>query len=264
MIKNKDIFNINKVAIPFTKNELSSVIHQTVTNGYVSTTYDNLIQTLNDIARATEYPVIVNPNEIFTSSNNPLMRNDVLIRVEGMQTYAEFVNNVIKDDEDGSWTNFITYTEIFKDEIKKLKCITYKKFLWNYHNIDTWFTQKNIGLIDDDKNTLTYDFATFKERVMDTDDYMAFIDCCNSEDVSRAINFMVKKGCELLKKYKVELNNHISTDNKRQLTVNLKNPIVTKIFLQSSAASRCRKDWPRIKFTVLDKKSFDTIGIWEG
>ena len=107
-------------------------------------------------------------------------------------------------------------------------------------------------------------FSRRSEVITGRKENVFHIDCCNSEDVSRAINFMVKKGCELLKKYKVELNNHISTDNKRQLTVNLKNPIVTKIFLQSSAASRCRKDWPRIKFTVLDKKSFDTIGIWEG
>ena len=55
------------------------------------------------------------------------MRNDVLIRVEGMQTYAEFVNNVIKDDEDGSWTNFITYTEIFKELNKVIKGIFHKE-----------------------------------------------------------------------------------------------------------------------------------------
>ena len=264
MIKNKDIFNINKVAIPFTRNELSSVINQMVTNGYVSTTYDNLIETLEDIARATEYPVVINPSEIFTSSNNPLIRNDVLIRVEGMQTYAEFVNNVIQGDEEGSWTNFITYSELFKDEIKKLKCTAYKKFLWNYHNIDTWFNEKNVALLDDDKNMLSLDFPTFKERILMTDDYISFIECCKVEDIDRAVKYMVKNGCMLLQKYKVELNNHISNDNKRQVSVNLKNPIVTKIFLQQSAAARCKKDWPKIKFTTLDKKSFDSSGIWEG
>ena len=66
MITNKEIFNINKVAIPFTKKELESVINQTVTNGYVSTTYEMLIQTLDEISRAKEFPVILNPNEIFS------------------------------------------------------------------------------------------------------------------------------------------------------------------------------------------------------
>lgn len=263
MITNKEIFNINKVAIPFTKKELESVINQTVTNGYVSTTYEMLIQTLDEISRAKEFPVILNPNEIFKSSNNPLIRDDVLIRVEGMQTYSEFIDNVIQDDEDTTWTNFMTYSELFKDEIKKVKTLAYKKFLWNYHNVDTWFSENDIGLIDDDKNTLVGDFTTFKERVLLTDDFKSFIDSCKTEDVENAIKFIIKNGCILLKKYKVELNNHISTDNKRQPLVMLKNPIITKIFLQSSAASRCKKDWPKLKFTTLDKKSFDTIGIWE-
>ena len=263
MITNKDIFNINKVAIPFTKKELENVINQTVTNGYVSTTYDNLIQTLEEIARSKEFPVILNPNEIFKSSNNPLIRDDVLIRVEGMQTYAEFVDNVIQDADGYAWTNFMTYSEVFKDDIKKLKTLAYKKFLWNYHNIDTWFSEHNIGLIDDEKNNLVGDFELFKERVLMSDDYETFIECCKTEDVENAVKFVIKNGCALLKKYKVELNNHISIDNKRQTTVMLKNPIITKILLQSSAASRCKKDWPKIKFTTLDKKSFDTIGIWE-
>lgn len=263
MITNKTVFNINRVAIPFSKKELESVINQNVVNGYISTTYDNLIQTLEDISRSKEYPVILNPNEIFTSSNNPLIRNDVLIRVEGLQSYSEFINNVIRDGEDGYWTDFMTYSELFKDEIKKVKLLAYKKFLWNYHNIDEWFTTKNIGLIDDDKNMLVTDFQTFKKRVLLTDDYKSFIDACKTEDISNAVKYIIKKGCEVLRKYKVELNNHIAIDNKRQTNIILKNPIITKIFLQSSAASRCKKDWPRIKFTTLDKKSFDTIGIWE-
>ena len=105
--------------------------------------------------------------------------------------------------------------------------------------------------------------TTFKERVLLTDDFKSFIDSCKTEDVENAIKFIIKNGCILLKKYKVELNNHISTDNKRQPLVMLKNPIITKIFLQSSAAARCKKDWPKLRFTTLDKKSFDTIGIWE-
>lgn len=263
MITNIEIFNINKVAIPFTKKELENVINQTVTDGYVSTNYDNLVQTLEEISRAKEYPVLINPNEIFTSSNNPLIKNDVLIRVEGMQTYFEFINNVIKGDDDFAWTNFITYSEIFKDEVKKIKTLAYKKFLWNYHNIDTWFTENNIGLLSDDKNALTTDFQMFKERVLASGDYESFIACCKTEDIDNAVKYIIHCGCSLLRKYKVELNTHINTDNKRQATVVLKNPIITKIFLQPSVAQRCKKDWPKIKFTTLDKKSFDTIGIWE-
>lgn len=263
MISNKDTFNINQVAIPFTKQDFNDIVPSFVKNGYIPITYDQLIETMEEISIATQYSVTVNPNSIFASSNNPLERTDVIIQVEGTQTYTEFVDNVVKNTEDYTWTNFITYSETFKDEIKNMKCQAYKKYLWNYHNIDTWFSEKNIGLLDSDKNLLVTDFETFKDRVLNTDDYNSFIDCCKEEDVKKAITFIVKAGIQLLKKYKVELNSHINNDNKRQEKIVIKNPIISKIFMLPSAATKCRKDWPRIRFVTLDKKSFDALGVWD-
>ena len=131
MISNKETFNINQVAIPFTKKDFESVISTTVKNGYIATTYDKLIETLETISRATEYSVTLNPTSIFMSSSNPLESADVIIRVEGIQTHIEFINNVIKNTENYTWTNFLTYSELFKEEIKNIKCTAYKKFLCN-------------------------------------------------------------------------------------------------------------------------------------
>ena len=264
MISNKETFNINQVVIPFTKQDFDNVISSHVKNGYIPVVYDELIETLENICKATEYSVTINPNTIFASSNNPLERCDVLIKVEGIQTYNEFIDNVVKNTEDYTWTNFITYSENFKDEIKNMKCHAYKKYLWNYHNIDTWFSEKNIGLLDSDKNILVTDFMEFKNKVLDSDDYISFIDCCKEEDIKQAINYIIKAGSIILKKYKVELNSHINNDNKRQEKIVIKNPLITKIYMLPTAATKCRKDWPKIKFVTLDKKSFDTIGIWEG
>lgn len=263
MISNKETFNINKVAIPFTKGDLEKVIATTVKNGYIATTYDNLIDTLETVSRANEYVVTLNPSTIYLSANNPLEKNDVLIRVEGTQTYSEFINNVIHNTEDYTWTNFLTYSELFKDEIRNVKCLAYKKFLWNYHNIDNWFSENNIGLVSDNKSMLINDFEYFKTHVLETGDFESFIDCCKDKDIDLAISFVIRAGVQVLKKYKVELNRHISNDNKRQEQIVLKNPIINKIFMQPSAAAKCRKDWPKIKFTVLDKKSFDSISVWE-
>lgn len=263
MISNKETFNINQVAIPFTKKDFESVISTTVKNGYIATTYDKLIETLETISRATEYSVTLNPTSIFMSSSNPLESADVIIRVEGIQTHIEFINNVIKNTENYTWTNFLTYSELFKEEIKNIKCTAYKKFLWNYHNIDSWFSTKNIGLLNSDKNTLITDFNLFKEHVLNTSDYEQFIDCCKDKDIELAINYIIAAGKQVLKKYSVELNRHITNDNKRQEQIILKNPIINKIFMLPSAAAKCKKEWPKLKFTVLDKKSFNSISIWE-
>ena len=35
------------------------------------------------------------------------------------------------------------------------------------------------------------------------------------------------------------------------------------IFIIASLAKQCQTDWPVIKFTTLDKRSFDTLSMWE-
>ena len=69
MISNKDTFNINQVAIPFTKQDFNDIVPSFVKNGYIPITYDQLIETMEEISRATQYSVTVNPNSIFASSN---------------------------------------------------------------------------------------------------------------------------------------------------------------------------------------------------
>ena len=43
-----------------------------------------LVDKLKEIAKATQYPVTLNPNAIYLGSNNPLTKNNVLIQVEGL------------------------------------------------------------------------------------------------------------------------------------------------------------------------------------
>ena len=121
MISNKDIFNVNKVVMPFSSKDIDSIISKSVITGYIATTYDMLVDKLKEIAKATQYPVTLNPNAIYLGSNNPLTKNNVLIQVEGTQLYTEFINTIVKTGENESWSNFMTYSELLKDEIKSLK-----------------------------------------------------------------------------------------------------------------------------------------------
>ena len=263
MFQNKDIFDIHKVSIPFTRSAMEKVINRTVVSGYVAVPYERLVDTLKTISTATEYRVTLNPNTIFVNSNSPLEHTNVLIRVEGVQTYGEFIGAAIRGEGNDTWSSFLTYSELFKDELRNIKVSAYRKFLWNYHNIDTWFSEKNISIVTDEKNRLLTDFDLFRSRVLDTPDFAGFVDCCLPEDLENATKFIIYYVGKLLSKYRVELNDHIATDNKQQETITIRNPIITKIFLQSGVAGMCRKDWPKIKFTVLDKKTFDTAGLWD-
>lgn len=262
MIKNKDIFDIKKTHIPFTKDEFMNSIDKDVVTGYIPVNYDVLIETIKQISMATEYSIVLNPNEIYNGTNSPIIQNNVLIEVEGIHTFNEFVDNMVNGEDDETWTSFISYSETFKDKIKAIKLNAYKKYLWNYHNIDNWFETSNIAVLKDDKNSIVTDFDTFKERVLLTDDFITFIDNCLDEDIKKALNFIVKQGLEVMKLHRTELNDHIKTANMRSTQITITNPIITKIYALSSIASRCKKDWPKLKVTPLDKKSFETIGLW--
>lgn len=262
MIKNRDIFDIKKTHIPFTRDEFMSSIDKSMTKGYIPVNYDMLIDTIKEISMATQYNIVLNPNEIYNGANSPLIQNNVLIEVEGMHTYEEFVSNIVNGDDNSTWTSFISYSETFKDKIKTIKTNAYKKFLWNYHNVDSWCEHCNVSVIHDDKNNLLTDFESFKNRVLMTDDFVNFIDNCLDEDIQKAIQYIVKQGLEVMKLHKTELNNHIKTSNMRSVQITITNPIITKIYALSGIASRAKKDWPRLKITPLDKKSFETIGLW--
>lgn len=263
MMLNSKVFNVNSPMIPFTKKELSSVICKNITIGYVSTEYFNLIETLKRIATAKQIPVTLNVNTIYNSTNNPVNKQDVLIKVEGTQTFQEYINNAISNDDNSEYINFLTYSVNFKDSVKELKYTMYKKFLWNYHNIDTWFASNNIGLTTDRKNQLVQDFDFFKKAVIETNDFSSFIDSCKAEDIKLATNYLINKGIELLKKHKIELNTHINNMNKNEEQIILNNPIILRIYMLGSCAAQCRRDWPKLKFSVLDKRSLDSIALWE-
>lgn len=260
---NSKVFDIKSPMIPFSKKELKSIINKNVTVGYVSTNYYNLIETLKMISTAKQLPVTLNVNTIYNSTNNPIDKKDVLIKVEGTQTYQEYIDNAISADDNSEYSNFITYSVLFKDSIKQIKLNTYKKFLWNYHNIDTWFAVNNIGLTSDTKNRLIQDFDYFTTTVLNSNDFLSFIDSCGEQDIANATTYLVKAGVELLRKHKTELNIHINTANKREEHIILNNPIILHIYMLGTVASQCKKDWPRLKFSVLDKKSLDSIALWE-
>lgn len=260
---NSKVYNIQSPMIPFAKRELENVISKHTMIGYVSTDYSNLIETLKMIGSAKQIPVTLNVNTLYNSTNNPIDKQDILIKVEGTQTYNEFISNAVSNDEDSEYMNFLTYSVLFRDSIKEIKYSMYKKFLWNYHNIDTWFKEKNISLTSDMKNRLVQDFEYFKDSVLHTKDFESFVSCCSDDDIKNASNYLIKAGVNLLQKHKTELNSHIHNMNRTEERVIINNPIVLKIYMLGSAASQCKKDWPRLKFSVLDKKSLDSLALWE-
>lgn len=130
-------------------------------------------------------------------------------------------------------------------------------------NLNNWYEEKNVSLLGDTKAMIESDWETFKNKVLLTPDLYGFIDSCNQADLQKATKALSQNLCAKLVKYKPELMKHITNNSKREEVITVKNPIIKHIFIVSNYAKQCEKDWPVIKFTTLDRRSFENLSMWE-
>lgn len=263
MLSYQEIFNIQRTTLPLSKKELENVLTKSVFTGYVQCSYSVLVQTLKELSTAESCKCTINPDVMYQNTNNPFLKADCIIQVEGTRYYEEFINRVISNEDSKEWTDFVTYSETFKDELRVLKCQIIAKYLWNHMNLNNWYEEKNVSLLGDTKAMMESDWETFKNKVLLTPDLYGFIDSCNQADLQKATKALSQNLCAKLVKYKPELMKHITNNSKREEVITVKNPIIKHIFIVSNYAKQCEKDWPVIKFTTLDRRSFENLSMWE-
>lgn len=263
MLSYSEIFNIQRTTLPLSKKELENVLEKSVFTGYVQCQYNVLVQTLKDISTAETYSCTINPDIMYQQGNNPFDRAECIIQVEGTRLYEEFINHIISNEDSKEWTDFVTYSETFKSELKTLKCQVIAKYLWNRQNLNNWYNEKNVAILGDTKEEIATNWETFKERVLLSGDLYNFISSCSESDINNAVKSLSTNLCTLLKKYKPELMQHIKNNTKREFFITISKPIIKRIFIISSYARKCQEEWPVIKFTPLDKRSFDGFSLWE-
>lgn len=230
--------------------------------GYVQCPYSRLVDTLKEICEADQYEITVNPEELYAQGNNPFHHADCLIRVEGLRSFDEFVSKVVSNEDTKEWTEFITYSETFKDEIKTLKMNVIQKYLWNVQNISNWFSDNGLGLPTGTKQELANDWEMFKNNVLLSSDIYSFIDSCDEGELQKAASVLRSNLIKKLQKYRPELDKHVNNNTRREQSIIVKNPVINRIFIVSNYAKQCEKDWPKIEFTSLDRRSFETLGLW--
>lgn len=263
MLSYSEIFNIQKTTLPVTKKDFEQLLSKQVFMGYVQCEYNRIIDTIKDICKAETYQVTVSPETLYNDGNNPFHKAEVMIQVEGIRDFSEFIDGVISSQDEIEWTDFITYSETFKDEIRNLKSKVIRNILWNQSNLNRWFEEKHIALLQSDKDALVTDWEKFKEKVLLTTDLYDFINCCDEVELKKSYRVLVKNLMKCLDRYRPELNLHIDRKTKKEPRISVRHPIVNKIFIVSQYAKQCQKDWPKLRFISLDKRSFDSLSLWE-
>lgn len=262
MLNYSEVFNIQKTTLPIQAKDLQGILSQKSFMGYVQCPYSRLVDTLKEICEAEQYEITVNPEELYANGNNPFHHADCLIQVEGLRSFDEFTAKVVSNEDTKEWTDFVTYSETFKDEVKALKMTVIQKYLWNAQNISNWFNDNAFALPAGKKQELTTDWESFKKNVLLTSDLYSFIDSCDEGELQKAASVLRANLIKKLQKYRPELDRHVANNTKREEKILVKNPVVNRIFIVSNYAKQCEKDWPKINFTALDRRSFETLSLW--
>lgn len=261
MNKYIELFDIKSTALPFSADQLNSVVKSTVSCGFVCCNYSELITKVNDISKATEYDITLNATELLKIGVDPTKNINVIIQVEGSR-----VNNIydahIESDDDNSICTFTTYSPEFKAELYELKSKIAKKFLCVYEAINSWAVTEGVSIAEDTINMLCNDFDKFSSYILSSDDLESFVNALPKEIVNNYFKALTLYGTNLLKKYKTEVLTHFKNITKLETKVKIKNPIIVKIFALSNVASICKNEWPSLPIVSLDRRSFDSLSMY--
>lgn len=261
MNKYIELFDIKSTALPFSADQLNSVVKSTVSCGFVCCNYSELITKVNDISKATEYDITLNATELLKIGVDPTKNINVIIQVEGSR-----VNNIydahIESDDDNSICTFTTYSPEFKAELYELKSKIAKKFLCVYEAINSWAVAEGVSIAEDTINMLCNDFDKFSSYILSSDDLESFVNALPKEIVNNYFKALTFYGTNLLKKYKTEVLTHFKNITKLETKVKIKNPIIVKIFALSNVASICNNEWPSLPIVSLDRRSFDSLSMY--
>ena len=261
MNKYIELFDIKSTALPFSADQLNSVVKSTVSCGFVCCNYSELITKINDISKATEYDITLNATELLKTSVDPMKNINVIIQVEGSR-----INNIydahIESNDDNSVCTFTTYSSEFKAELYELKSKIAKKFLCVYDAINSWAIAEGVSIAEDTINMLCNDFDKFSSYILSSDDLESFVNALPKEIVNNYFKALTFYCTSLLKKYKTEVLTHFKNITKLETNVKIKHPIIVKIFALSNVASICKNEWPSLPIVSLDRRSFDSLSMY--
>lgn len=251
-----DLFKPDTTAMPFAADQLNSIVHATVSCGFVPCNYSALISTIKEINSAKEYEISLNADKIVKDNADPTKDINILLQVEG-----ERINNVYNFhvNTDSDITTFDTYSSEFKSELYELKDKLIKKIICTYENINTWAINANAKISETMVTKLASDYELFKKYILNTKDVESFVESLSKESVDAYCKALSKLGEKILIKYKSEVLVHFKNITKLETTIKIKKPVIVKIYALSSVANACKRDWPRLNVISVDKTTFDTL-----
>lgn len=263
MLDSRFIYDIRATTLPCSKELLDFCLDKKPITSFVLCKYERLMETIRTINYASEISGTLNGKVLFDSINNPETSYDCVIKIEGMKsTNDNYLNHVIRSKDKITWTDFKTYSQQLRSEIKGMKEAIFRKTLWISDNIDSWFETCDIQLPDKIKMDLNSSWPMFKETVIDSGDLDKFISCCSDESKANYRQLIYKNSAKLLDRYRAEIMAHATQQNKNDEEVTIRKPIVMKIYVMSNLYSRCLRDWPSLRVSSLNKKSLETLGLY--
>lgn len=259
-----DIFNINSTVSPINRDEIENGFFSEVSNGFVLCNYNELITTIKEINSSNVYDISTNSDELFKTVNNPGSPVNVAMIIEGIRyNNKHYSDKAIINVEEKDLASFESYSVFFKSEIKNLKNAIFKKLLWNYECVDAWFNNSNVKLTLSSKEKIIDDYDFFNKYILNTSDYIDFINCQDKTVKDNVIKALRKYIKPILDKYRHEIVMHFNNITDNELSIKIKNPIISKIYVINNVANICKKEWPKLPIIGIDRKSFENLLLFK-
>ena len=263
MLDSRFIYDVDATTLPLSKDLLKSCINSKPIFSFVLCKYEDLITTINTINRSPEISGTLNGQTLFDSINSPVTSFDCVIKIEGLKTSEDnYLDHVLQSNDDCTWTDFRTYSNELKKEIRGLKETVFQKALWSQEAIDAWFEVTGMQLPDSVRTSLGTDWKLFLDTVIRSSDRDSYISSCTDEAKKLYTDLIYKNAKNLLDRYRVELMAHATQQNKNDDTVKVTKPVVSKIYIMSNNYAKCQRDWPTLRVSPLNKKSLETLGLY--
>lgn len=263
MLDSRFIYDIDATTLPLSKSLLKSCLDNSPIYSFILCRYEELISTIRKINTAAEVNGTLNAQAVFEAINNPTTNFDCVIKIEGLKkSHDNYLDFVLQSADDFTWTDFRTYSNEMRREIRGLKDVVFMKTLWNRDNIDSWYESADMQLPDSVVDNLATNWDMFKSYVVRTKDRDSFISACSDDSKKAYRDLIYKNAQKILERYKIEIMAHAQQQNKNDANVAVIKPVVNKIYITSNNYGKCQRDWPTLRVSPLIKKNLETLGLY--
>lgn len=246
-----EIYDIKDTSVLVEETVLKNLISRvSYIKGFKVCSHTDIVTNVDAINRSANMSFVKNSETLFQLLNDH-GEYDTVILVEGEQNdNTMYFERVYKD----SIMKFDSYSEYAIEELKNIKYELWTTILYKQEYLDNWIKINNLSFKE-------MSYTKFEEYVMNSKDYESYIDSLDIEVLEEYQLELKNRIGIFLKKYQDEIITHYRRIIEECEEIDLKNPVISNIYMLNSFVRDTNKLFPRLKIVSINKKNLSLLGV---